>query len=63
VKGKCTNKNTKQSCCEPGIETLSERFKKLRALNCTDPHDVGLDGYTWKKFQVTTKAHLVARMF
>lgn len=49
--------------CEVNIDTLIERFKKLRALNCTNPCDVGLDGYVWKKFITTTRAHFVMKMF
>lgn len=44
------------------IDTLIERLKKIRALNC-DPHDVGMDEYVWKRFNITTKSHLMARMF
>lgn len=29
------------------IETLIERIKKARALNC-DPYDVGIDAAVWK---------------
>ena len=32
-----------------GIDTVIERLKKMRALNC-NPSDVGLDGYVWRKF-------------
>jgi hypothetical protein len=63
VKARCTNKNNKGKGCDESIDTLIERFKKIRALNCTDPYDVGLDGYVWKKFMVTTRSHLFARMF
>ncbi len=48
---------------EISVDTLIERFKKMRALNCNDPFDVGLDGYVWRKFIITTRAHLIARMF
>ena len=49
--------------CEMSIDTLIERFKKLRALNCTNPYDVGLDDYMWKKFITTTRPHCAAKMF
>ncbi len=49
--------------CEVNIVTLIERFKKMRALNCDNPYDVGLDGYVWKKFISTTRPHLIARLF
>ncbi len=32
-----------------GIDTIIERLKKMRALNC-NPSDVGLDGYVWRRF-------------
>ena len=45
------------------IEGVIERFKKMRALNCTNPYDLGLDGYMWKKFIISTRSHLIAKMF
>jgi hypothetical protein len=60
---KCARGTKKEEPREVNIDTLIERFKKIRALNCNDPHDVGLDGYVWRKFILTTRAHLVARMF
>jgi len=49
--------------CEVNIDTLIERFKKIRALNCTNPYDVGLDGYMWKRYMLATKSHFAAKMF
>lgn len=56
-------RRAKKNCdCDASINVLIERFRKIRALNCS-PYDVGLDGYVWKKFMNTTRSHLVARMF
>lgn len=30
------------------IETLIERLRKVRALNCS-PSDIGMDSFVWKK--------------
>lgn len=63
MKAKCTRSIAKKEPCDVNIDTLIERFKKVRALNCTNPYDVGLDRYVWKKFMITTRSHLLARMF
>jgi len=34
--------------CDVNIDTLIERLKKVRALNCS-PSDVGMDSFVWKK--------------
>lgn len=60
---KCARRPVKAGKGETNIETLIERFRKMRALNCTDPYDVGLDEYVWQKFMMTTRSHFVARMF
>ena len=59
---KCARRAVEDKQSDLDIETLIERFKKMRALNC-NPYDVGVDGYVWKKFIITTRSHLVARMF
>ena len=48
---------------ETKVDTLIERFRKMRALNCTDPQDIGLDEYMWEKFSIMTRSHFFARMF
>jgi hypothetical protein len=63
MKNRCARHIKGDGQCDINIDTLIERFKKIRALNCTNPYDVGLDGYVWKKFIATTRAHLVAKMF
>jgi len=60
---KCARRTKKRESREVSVDTLIERFKKIRALNCNDPFDVGLDGYVWRKFMMTTRAHFIARMF
>ena len=46
-----------------GIDTIIERLKKVRALNC-NPSDVGLDGYVWKNFFFTNSRHsIVTKLF
>jgi hypothetical protein len=56
MKNICARQAKDDKPCEINIDTLIERFKKMRALNCTNPYDLGLDGYMWKKF-------LIAKMF
>jgi hypothetical protein len=63
MKNICARQTKDDKRCEVNIDTLIERFKKMRALNCTNPYDVGLDGYMWKKFIISTRAHLIAKMF
>lgn len=60
---RCARRKDRKDFIDTDVETLIERFKKMRALNCNDPYDVGLDGYVWKKFVIATRSHLVARMF
>jgi len=59
---KCARHIKNEKPCDVNIDTLIERLKKMRALNCS-PYDVGLDDIVWRKFIVTTRSHLVARMF
>ena len=48
---------------EVGIDTIIERLKKVRALNC-NPSDVGLDGYVWKSFFFTNcRSSIVTKLF
>ena len=63
MKSACARQTKADKPCEINIDTLIERFKKMRALNCTNPHDLGLDGYMWKKFIISTRSHLVVKMF
>ena len=42
------------------IDTLIERFKKVRALNC-NPMDVGLDCYIWNMFFTGARSNLMSR--
>jgi hypothetical protein len=63
MKHRCARQMKDDKQCEISIDTLIERFKKLRALNCTNPYDVGLDGYVWEKFMLTTRSHFAAKMF
>ncbi len=46
---RCARSIKKEKTYEAGIDTLIERLKKVRALNC-NPSDVGMDGCIWKKF-------------
>lgn len=43
-----------------GIDTLIERFKKVRALNC-NPADVGLDCYIWNMFFTNSRSNVMSR--
>jgi len=60
---KCGRQVKADKPCEVNIDTLIERFKKIRALNCTNPYDVGLDGHVWRQFIISTRAHFAAKMF
>jgi len=42
------------------IDTLIERFKKVRALNC-NPADVGLDCYIWNMFFANSRSNTISR--
>ena len=42
------------------IDTLIERFKKVRALNC-NPADVGLDCYIWNMFFTNSRSNVMSR--
>ena len=46
--------------CQINVETLTERFKKVRALNC-NPADVGLDCYIWKMFFANARSNVMTR--
>jgi len=53
----------KQKTCAVGIDTIIERLKKVRALNC-NPSDVGMDGYAWKSFFFTNcRSGIVTKLF
>ena len=41
------------------MDTVIERIKKMRALNC-NPADVGIDSYVWKKLS-SGIAHYVTK--
>lgn len=41
------------------MDTVLERVKKMRALNC-NPADVGMDNYVWKKLS-SGIAHYVTK--
>ncbi len=42
------------------IDTLIERFKKVRALNC-NPADVGLDCYIWNMFFANSRSNVMSK--
>jgi hypothetical protein len=48
MESKYAKSDKKSGQCAVTIETLIERLKKMRALNC-DPKDVGMDAYVWKQ--------------
>ena len=50
----------KEKTYDVGIDTIIERLKKMRALNC-NPSDVGLDGHVWKKFFSTRSSSALTR--
>lgn len=50
----------KDKSYQVNIDTLIERFKKVRALNC-NPADVGLDCYIWKTFFTNARANAITK--
>ena len=60
---RCMRSMKKVKTYEVGIDTIIERLKKMRALNC-NPSDVGMDGYVWKSFFFTNSRHsIVTKLF
>lgn len=57
---RCVKVMKKDDHCQPNINTLIERFKKVRALNC-NPADVGLDCYIWKMFFTNSRSNVMSR--
>ena len=60
---RCMRALKKPKAYEVGIDTIIERLKKMRALNC-NPSDVGMDGYVWKSFFFTNcRQGIVSKLF
>ena len=59
---RCAKVGKKEKHYEVGIDTIIERLKKMRALNC-NPSDVGLDGYVWKTFFANARSNVVTKLF
>lgn len=60
---RCARSMKKPKTYEVGIDTIIERLKKVRALNC-NPSDVGLEGYIWKSFFFTNSRNgIVTKLF
>jgi len=51
----------RQKCCEDSVETLIERVKKMRALNC-NPSDIGMNSYVVKRL-LSNKSDLSSKFF
>ena len=52
--------NKKGKGYQVNIDTLIERFKKSRALNC-NPADVGRDCYIWKPFFTNARSNAITK--
>jgi hypothetical protein len=57
---RCIKSMKKDKNYQVGIDTLIERFKKVRALNC-NPSDVGLDCYIWNMFFTNSRSNAISR--
>jgi len=57
---RCVKSMKKDKNYQVGIDTLIERFKKVRALNC-NPADVGLDCYIWNMFFTNSRSNVMSR--
>jgi len=57
---RCARSMKKDKNYQVNIDTLIERFKKVRALNC-NPADVGLDCYIWKMFFANARSNVMSR--
>ncbi|MBN2452822.1 MAG: hypothetical protein JXB40_00980 [Candidatus Omnitrophica bacterium] len=57
---KCAKTAQKDKECRASVDTLTERLKKVRALNC-NPADVGLDCYIWKMFFMNSRSNVMTR--
>ena len=42
------------------MNALTDRFKKVRALNC-NPADVGLDCYIWNMFFANSRSNVMSK--
>ncbi len=57
---RCVKSMKKDKNYQVGIDTLIERFKKVRALNC-NPADVGLDCYIWNMFFTNSRSNVMSK--
>lgn len=60
MKNRCALTGGKDKGYQVGLDTLIERFKKVRALNC-NPNDVGLDCYIWKTFFANSRSSAISK--
>jgi hypothetical protein len=57
---RCIKQVKKERNYQVNIDTLIERYKKVRALNC-NPADVGLDCYIWNMFFANSRSNVMSR--
>lgn len=57
---RCVRSMKKDRNYQVSIDTLIERFKKVRALNC-NPADVGLDCYIWNMFFANSRSNVMSK--
>ncbi len=57
---RCAKVLKKERSYQINIDTLIDRFKKVRALNC-NPADVGLDCYIWNVFFTNSRSNSLTK--
>ncbi|MBU0605282.1 MAG: hypothetical protein KKH77_03230 [Candidatus Omnitrophica bacterium] len=57
---RCVRQVKRDRNYQVNIDTVIERFKKVRALNC-NPADVGLDCYIWNTFFANSRSNAISR--
>jgi len=57
---RCVKSMKKDKNYQVSMDTLTERFKKVRALNC-NPADVGLDCYIWTMFFTNARSNVMTK--
>ena len=57
---RCVRQVKRARTYQVNIDTVIERFKKVRALNC-NPTDVGLDCYIWNTFFANSRSGAISK--
>lgn len=60
MSNRCAKNMKKDKNYQVSIDTMIERFKKVRALNC-NPSDVGLDCFIWNAFFANSRSNVMSK--